>query len=46
MISVIMEPDAVRVFLGSIGLPCEPPVIARARWPTLSEEPPPDYDAA
>ena len=42
----LMEPTAVRAFLGSIGLPCEPSVIARARSPTSFEEPPPDYDAA
>jgi hypothetical protein len=37
MISGIMDPCVVRAFLGSIGLPCEPPVIARARSPTLFE---------
>jgi hypothetical protein len=46
MISVIMEPTAVRAFLGSIGLPFEAPVVARAGSPTLFEQPPPDYDAA
>jgi hypothetical protein len=45
MIALIMEPAGVRAFLGSIGLPCEAPVVARARSPTLFELPPPDYDA-
>ena len=46
MISLIMEPGAVRSFLQSVGLPFEAPVVARARSPTLFESPPPDYDAA
>jgi len=48
MISLIMQKDAVHRILASLGLPCEPPVIARARAPTLFDDPPPpaDYDAA
>jgi hypothetical protein len=48
MISLIMQKDVVRRILRSLGLPCEPPVIARARAPTLFDDPPPpaDYDAA
>jgi hypothetical protein len=46
MISLIMEPGAVRTFLQSIGLPFEASVVARARSPTLFEQPPPDYGAA
>ena len=47
MISLIMQKDVVRRILVSLGLPCEPPVLARARAPTLFDDPPPaDYDAA
>jgi hypothetical protein len=47
MISLIMPKDVVRRILASLGLPCEAPVIARARAPTLFDDPPPaDYDAA
>ena len=47
MIGLIMDKDVVRRILLSLGLPCEPPVLARARAPTLFEDPPPaDYDAA
>jgi len=46
IISLIMEPAVVRRILRSLDLPSEPPVIARARAPTLFEDPPPDYDAA
>jgi hypothetical protein len=46
MISLILQKDVVRRILRSLGLPCEPPVIARARAPTLFDEPPPaDFDA-
>jgi hypothetical protein len=47
MISLILQKDVVRRILLSLGLPCEPPVIARACAPTLFDDsPPPDYDAA
>ena len=47
MIAPIVEKQVVRRILASLGLPCEPPVIARARAPTLlGDPPPPDYDAA
>jgi hypothetical protein len=48
MIALILQKDVVRRILESLGLPCEPPVIARARAPTLFEDPlpPEDFDAA
>jgi hypothetical protein len=46
MISLIMEPTVVRSFLESIGLPYKPPVLARARSPSLLGDPPADYDDA
>jgi hypothetical protein len=48
MIALIMQKDVGHRVLAALGLPCEPPVIARARAPTLFEDPPPpaDYDAA
>ena len=46
IISLIMEPAVVRRILRSLDLPSEPPPVARARAPTLFDEPPPDYDAA
>jgi len=46
MIALILDKDVVRRILLSLGLPCEPPVLARARAPTLCDELPPDYDAA
>ena len=46
MIALLMDPSAVRGILESLGLPSEAPTIARARSPTLLEEPPPDYDVA
>ncbi|MBI5533109.1 MAG: hypothetical protein HY898_10355 [Deltaproteobacteria bacterium] len=48
MIALIMQRDVVHRILASLGLPCEPPVIARARAPTLFDDAPPpaDYDAA
>ena len=48
MIALIMDKEVVRRILLSLGLPCEPPVLARARAPTLFDDPPPpaDYDAA
>jgi hypothetical protein len=46
-VSVIMDQAVARKILGSLGLPCDPPIVARARAPTLFDEPPPpDYDAA
>ena len=36
MLALIMQKDIVRRILLSLGLPCEPPVIARARAPTLA----------
>ena len=46
-ISVIMDLAVARKILESLGQPFEPPTVARARAPTLFEEPPPpDYDAA
>jgi len=45
-ISVILDQDVARRILDSLGLPSKPPVIARARAPTLFDDPPPDYDAA
>jgi hypothetical protein len=47
-ISVIMDQAVARKILKSLGLPCDPPVVARARAPTLfdDEPPPPDNDAA
>jgi hypothetical protein len=41
-----MEPVVVRRILRSLDLPSEPPPVARARAPTLFDQPPPDYDAA
>jgi hypothetical protein len=46
MIALIMDQDVARQILKSLGLPSKAPVIARARAPTLFEDPPPDYDAA
>jgi len=46
IISLIMEPAVVRRILRSLDLPSEPPPVARARAPTLFDDPPPDYDAA
>jgi hypothetical protein len=46
MIALIMDQDVARRILDSLGLPSKPPVIARARAPTLFEDPPPDCDAA
>ena len=46
MIALFMDKEAVRSIPRSLGLPSEPPVIARARAPTLFDGPPPDYDAA
>jgi hypothetical protein len=46
MIALIMDQDVARRILDSLGLPSKAPVIARARAPTLFDEPPPDYDAA
>jgi hypothetical protein len=46
LLRYVLDPAVVRTFLQSIGLPCEPFVVARARSPTLFEEPAPDYDAA
>ncbi|MBI5533114.1 MAG: hypothetical protein HY898_10380 [Deltaproteobacteria bacterium] len=48
MIALIMQRDVVHRILASLSLHCEPPVIARARAPTLFDDPPPpaDYDAA
>jgi hypothetical protein len=46
-VSVIMDQAVARKILKSLSLPCEPPVVARARAPTLFEDPPPqDWDAA
>ena len=41
MISLITDEQVVRRILISLGLPGEPPVIARARAPTLFDDPPP-----
>ena len=48
MFALIMQKDVVHRILASLGLPFEPPVIARARAPTLFDDPAPpaDYDAA
>ena len=47
MIALILDKEVVRRILQSLGLPCEPPVVARARAPTLFDDPPPaDHDAA
>jgi hypothetical protein len=47
MIAVIMDQDVARRILDSLGLPSKPPVVARARAPTLFDDPPPpEYDAA
>ena len=46
-ISVIMDQAVARKILKSLGLPFEPPPVARARAPTLFDDSPaPDYDAA
>jgi len=46
-ISVIIDQAVAQRILQSLGLPSEPPVVARARAPTLfDEQPPPDWDAA
>jgi len=46
MIALIMDPGELRTFLRSISLPFEAPVVVRARFPTLFEQPPPNYHAA
>ena len=46
-IAVITDHAVARGILKSLALPFEPPTVARARAPTLFDEPPPpDYDAA
>jgi hypothetical protein len=46
MIALSLEKDVVRRILQSLGLPCEAPIIARARAPTIFDDPAPaDYDA-
>ena len=46
-LSVIMDQAVAQRILQSLDLPFEPPVVARARAPTLFEEaPPPDWDEA
>jgi hypothetical protein len=44
MVSLIMQKDVIGRILRSLGLPCEAPVIARARAPTLFDDPPPPAD--
>ena len=41
-----MDQAVARRILKSLGLPSEPLVVARARAPTLFDDPPPDWDAA
>ena len=46
-ISVIMDQAVARKILKALDLPFEPPTVARARAPTLFDDPPPqDWDAA
>jgi hypothetical protein len=46
LIALILDQNVARRILESLGLPSKAPVNARARAPTLFQDPPPDYDAA
>jgi hypothetical protein len=45
VVAVVTEPEAARSMLGNMGLPADPPPIARARSPAFDPEPsPPEWE--
>jgi hypothetical protein len=43
-VAIVTEEATARSILQSMGLPADPPPVARARSPTLDFDPPPDWD--
>jgi hypothetical protein len=44
-VQVVTEPETARTVLESMGLPTDPPPVAKARSPAFDPEPPqPDWD--
>jgi hypothetical protein len=44
-VQVVTEPETARTILESMGLPTDPPPVAKARSPAFDPEPPPpDWD--